>query len=216
MAKTLKNSSSKEAKQARTIQSLKEKENWMKWGLVAALIIILLLLLFIGYATDWTRGIKTTSSTTPLSANLDSGKTADTGTSGTNGNSTSGNSGTNGQSGNSGSRGQNGLNGSNGTNGTNGGTTNNSTTTNNTTNNTTTNPPAKAPTTAYDALLEIYNSTGVGANLKEVVDKAVANGISATCTDDLLLRSCTLTAGGLTVTLRGLLSTGLLTSIIRL
>lgn len=214
MAKTLKNSSSKEAKQARTIQSLKEKENWMKWGLVAALIIILLLLLFIGYATDWTRGIKTTSSTTPLSANLDSGKTTDTGTGETNG--TGGGSGTNGQSGNSGSSGQNGSNGSNGTNGTNGGTTNNSTTTNNTTNNTTTNPPANPPTTAYDALLEIYNSTGVGANLKEIVDKAVANGISATCTDDLLLRSCTLTAGGLTVTLRGLLSTGLLTSIIRI
>ncbi len=197
--------SSAEAKQAKTIKTLKEKENWMKWGLVAALIIILLLLLFIGYATDWTRGIKTTSSTTPLSANLDSEKTA-TGT-------------TNGSSGSSGTSGSTGSSGSNGSNGTNGGggtsSTTNNTTTNNTTN-TTTNPPATPPTNAYDTLLDIYNGTGVGANLNEIVDRAVANGVDVNCTDDLLLRSCTLKAGDLTVNLRGLLSTGLLTSILRL
>jgi len=65
----------KEARQAKVIKKLKKEENWLKWGMLAALLVILLLLLFIGYATDWTRGFKTASTDTPLTTNLDSAKT---------------------------------------------------------------------------------------------------------------------------------------------
>lgn len=212
MAQTAKHTASnKEAKQAKAIQNLKKKENWMKWGLIAALIIILLLLLFIGYATDWTRGFKTASDT-PLSTSLDSTKSGAT-------TPTTGTSGSGGGGGNSGTPGTPGSNGSNGTNGTGGGrtTTNNSTTNNSTTTNntTTTNPPAEAPTNLLDVLNNIYESTGIGSNLDTIVNNAIASGIDVQCENGLLIRTCTLSVGDQHVTIRGLLSTGLVTSVIR-
>lgn len=193
-----------EVRQKRIIEKLKKKETLMKWGLIAAGIIILLLLLWLGYATDWARGLKKDSDNKPINSSLDSdtsgagagtGATTPTGTNNT--------------------RTTDSTNGRQNTT-----TTNNSTTDRTTTNNTTTNnnstTPAEAPTTLADAVLEIYNSTGVGETLDDVLTRLRNVGATVECSDLLLIRTCNVSGGGISIQVRGLITTGDVTSLLRL
>lgn len=195
-------------RQSNLIHHLKKEETVMKWALVAAGIIILLLLLYIGYATDWMKGLKTDSDTNPVSTSLDSSKTGDG--SGTDTGSTNGTQGTSGTSRTTTNTTTNGQPGTNTT-------TNNSTTertsTNTTTNNTTTTPP---PADSSNALIDLYADTNVGDSLDTIIARAAQLNIGVDCQDLLLVRTCTLTAGDAKVQIRGLLSTGLVTSILQL
>lgn len=202
MGKTSKEELAKK-RQNKLIQHLKKEDSILKWALVAAGIIILLLLLYIGYATDWIAGIKTDSSTQPIILTPNSSKTA-TGTDTTG--STSG-TGTN----------------STGTNTTNTGTTGTNSTTNNTSKETTTTTTttnnsngATVVDNVSDALLKLYDGTKVGDTLDDVINRATNLGIGVDCQDLLLVRTCTLTAGDSKVQVRGLLSTGIVTSILNL
>jgi len=188
-------------RQNKLIQHLKKEDSILKWALVAAGIIILLLILYIGYATDWTAGIKTDSSTQPIILTPNSSKTA----AGTNTDST-GSTGTNNTS-----RTNTGTTGTNST-------TNNTTkeTTNTTTNNNTTGTDSTILDDASSALVKLYNGTKVGDSLDTIIDRATDLGIGVDCQDLLLIRTCTLTAGDSKVQVRGLLSTGIVTSILNL
>jgi len=189
-------------RQANLIDKLKKKETIMKWGLIAAGIIVLLLLLYIGYATDWMRGLKTSSGPQSVNPSLDSA-TAPTSTDGVSTNdSTTTNRTTPG-----------------GTTTTNGGstntTTNNNTTRENsstTTNNTTTTTPAPSS----NLLLDLYAATNVGDTLDTVLNDARNLGATTDCADALLIRTCTITLGDTQVQVRGLLNTGLVTSVLNL
>lgn len=206
MGKTSKEELAKK-RQNKLIQHLKKEDSILKWALVAAGIIILLLILYIGYATDWVAGIKTDSSTQPIILTPNSSKTAtDTGTSGTGGSGTS-------------------STGTSRTNTTNTGTTGTNSTTNNTTKETTTTTTTNNNTTGTDstllddassALVKLYNGAKVGDSLDTIINKATSLGIGVDCQDLLLIRTCTLTAGDAKVQVRGLLSTGIVTSLLNL
>jgi len=194
-------------RQNKLIQHLKKEDSILKWALVAAGIIILLLLLYIGYATDWIAGIKTDSSTQPIILTPNSSKTAtDTGTGSTGGTGTS-------------------STGTSNTSRTNTGTTGTNSTTNNTTKETTTTTTNNNTTTGTDstilddassALVKLYNGTKVGDSLDTIINRATDLGIGVDCQDLLLVRTCTLTAGDAKVQVRGLLSTGIVTSLLNL
>jgi hypothetical protein len=200
MVKTSKEELAKK-RQNKLIQHLKKEDSILKWALVAAGIIILLLLLYIGYATDWIAGIKTDSSTQPIILTPNSSKTA-TGT----------------------DTGSTGGTGTNNTSRTNTGTTGTNSTTNNTTKETTTttttNNTTGTDSTVLDdtssALVKLYNGTKVGDSLDTIINRATDLGIGVDCQDMLLVRTCTLTAGDSKVQVRGLLSTGTVTSLLNL
>lgn len=173
----------KQDKQQRTIQKLEKKERFMKWVAIGILILILLALLTAGYATDWTRGLN---------------KNPIVGTSLTGGLDSAG-------------RPISGASGSNGTDGS--GSTTTSTTTNNssTTNNSTTNPGDT--NSLLDELLNLYNETGAGDNINDIIDRATALGISVDCNNELLVQNCVLSVGDSSFTVRNLLGTGLITGV---
>ncbi len=178
-------------RQKKLIERLRKKENWLKWGLIGALILIILLLLFLGYVTDWGMGLK--KATSPLSS--DSSQTTNGTTPAPNG-SGGGGSGGGGSSGTS-TNGQSGTN----TTTTDRTTTNNSSTTNN---NTTTQAPG---------LLEmLLSEINLGGNINDVISRANQLGIAVTCTDQLLVKECTFTVGDQTITTKSV--TGLITSIL--
>jgi len=207
MVKTSKEELAKK-RQNKLIQHLKKEDSILKWALVAAGIIILLLILYIGYATDWIAGIKTDSSTQPIILTPNSSKTATTGTD------TSGGTGSTGTSNTDSSH----------TSTTNSGTTGTSSTTNNTTKETTTTTTTNNNTgtdstlldDASSALVKLYDGTKVGDSLDTIINKATSLGIGVDCQDLLLVRTCTLTAGDTKVQVRGLLSTGIVTSLLNL
>ena len=194
-------------RQNKLIQHLKKEDSILKWALVAAGIIILLLLLYIGYATDQIAGIKTDSSTQPIILTPNSSKAAtdtDTGSTGGTGTSSTGTSNT--------SRTNTGTTGTNST-------TNNTTketTTTTTNNNTTTGTDSTILDDASSALVKLYNGTKVGDSLDTIINRATDLGIGVDCQDLLLVRTCTLTAGDAKVQVRGLLSTGIVTSLLNL
>lgn len=204
MAKTSKEELAKK-RQNKLIQHLKKEDSILKWALVAAGIIILLLLLYIGYATDWIAGIKTDSSTQPIILTPNSSKTAtDTGTGSTGGTGTN-------------------STGTSNTSRTSTGTTGTDSTTNNTTKETTTTTTNNTTGTdstilddASSALVKLYNGTKVGDSLDTIINRATDLGIGVDCQDLLLVRTCTLTAGDSKVQVRGLLSTGIVTSLLNL
>ncbi len=191
----------KEIKQKKVIKDLREKEHWMKWGLIAALIIILLLLLFIGYATDWMAGLRKDSSVTPVSSTLDSSKQG----SGA-GESSSTPNGTATQNSTSGT-GRSATSDTNRSSTTTNSTTNNSTTTNTTTPNTPATPP--------DSLLSLYTDSNVGTSINDLVSRANSLGISSSCSDGVLVSECTFSVGDFDITTKNLLGTGLVTSILK-
>ncbi len=201
------------SRQKKLIQQLKKKENWMKWALVASLIVILLLLLFIGYATDWTTGLRKDAATTPISTDLDSSKSgtgSDAGTSGT-GSNGSGGAGSNGGTGGTGGTGSTGGSGTNTT--TDRSSSNTSSTTNNsstTTNNNTTTP---APTsTPEDNLLTLFVGTNVGESIEGIIAQAQGLGIGVECSDVLLIKECTFTAGNTSFSTKSV--SGIITSVL--
>lgn len=210
--KKLAGDTAKVVRQRKIIEHLKKKENWMKWGLAAALIIILLLLLFIGYATDWTTGLKKDKATTPIGTSSDSSKSSDgTGTpaptSGSGAGTTGGASGT----GSTGSSGTSTTTNNTTTPSTEKSSSSTSTTTNNsstTTNNNTTTTQSTGP------LRTLYSQTGAGDAIDEVISQAQSLGISVDCTDTLLVKECTFTAGGESFSTKSV--SGVVTSILGL
>ena len=211
IAKKLTGEAAKVSRQKKIIQQLKKKENWMKWALVASLIVILLLLLFIGYVTDWTTGLRKDTATTPISTDLDSSKTgagSDTGTSGSGSNGSGGNTGGSGGVGGAGSAGGSGTDTNTSTTERSSSSDTSSTTTNNnsTTNNNT--------TTQESVLTQLYNQTGAGDSIDEVISQAQSLGISVDCTDTLLVKECTFTAGGESFSTKSV--SGLVTSVLGL
>lgn len=207
----------KELRQKKLIDHLRKEDNLMKWGLFAALIVVLLLLLFIGYATDWTAGMKNGS--TPLSSTLDSssrqagsstpsttGTGADTNTTGT---TNTGSTGTTNTGSTSNQRTNTGTSSTNDTN-------RSSTTTNNTTTtNTTTTTPPTVPATPPPGLLSLYADSSIGQPLTSLLSRATSAGISASCTDGLLVTDCVFAVGEYKITTKSLLGTGLLTSVLK-
>ncbi len=186
MAQKITKSDLRDTRQKKLIERLRKKENWMKWGLIGALILIILLLLFLGYVTDWGAGLKKT--TTPIT-----GTAAQTSSPAT--------------TGQTGSGGSSGTNSGSATNGTSGTTTTDHTTTNNTTtttNNTTTQTPGP--------LEMLLSSINLGGSINDVISRANQLGISVSCTDQLLVKECTFTAGGQTIMTKSV--TGLITSVL--
>ncbi len=185
-----------EMKQKNQIKKLKAREHWMKWLIGVALIAILLLLLLLGYATDWTRGLRKDDTITPtdLTSSLDSldgASAADGASGGTDGGATS--------------SGQNTSNAIRET------TNQNSTTekTTTTTNNTTT--PSAPPSSN---LLSLYNDTGAGDNINEVIDRAEGLGVGVICEDQLLIQVCTFSQDGNSFVTKNLLGSDTVTSIL--
>lgn len=194
----LKQVEQKQAKQQKQIAKYEKNQRLMKWIAIILLILLLLALLAAGYATDWTRGLNKDSGTgTTTSGNLDSaGQPAN-------------NTGGGGSGGGSGGNGGNGSNGGGGSTST---TTNNSTTTTNTT---TTNPPGGGgENTLIDELIQLYNDTGIGDNVNDLIARANSLGIDVQCTDDILIRDCTFSVDGQEFTVRTALGTGLVTGIL--
>lgn len=210
MAKAAVHGTVKEARQKKLIERLKKEDNLLKWGLLAAGIIILLLLLFIGYATDWTAGLRKQSLSDTGDISLDTAKTP-TGT-GTPATSTTPNGGGTGTSSTNttGNRSQSTNNGTTATDTTrDSSTSNTSTTTNNsstTTNNTTTD--------SSNILRDLYESINVGENLETVLNRALGLGAIVNCKEVILLKECTITLGNSSIEIKSLLSTGLITSIL--
>ena len=179
-----------EAKQSAMVSQMKRKEKWMKWAIIAGLVIILLLLLLLGYATDWTRGLRKDSSTaTPLSSSLDSASGTDTNAASQQ---------------NGGSSGQSDSSRDSSTN-----TVERTTTTNTVTNNNTT-PGATPP----PGLLDLYTNSNAGDNIQELMDRAEQLGIEVNCTEDILFQTCVFTEDGQSVTVKNFRGTGTVTSIL--
>jgi len=180
-----------------------KRERIMKWILIGIAILLLLLILFLGYATDWLKGISkddavgTTGISAANDANTTPNGTAGTGSTGTNG--TTNNGSTTGTS----STNTTGTNSSN----TSKETSSTSTTTNNTTTNNTTTP------TPSSSLLSLYTDSSVGDNISGLLDNASLLGISKTCHTEVLIQVCDFTDGNATITTKNLLGTGIVTSI---
>lgn len=182
-----------ETRQKEQIKKLKKSQMWMKRGIIAALIVILLLLLLLGYATDWTKGLrKDKTATTPISSNLDSLQGADgAGGAGAGGTRTGTNTGTS----------------------TNTGTTREGTSTTTTNNTTTTNP---GTTTNQSGILEtLLGQINAGDSIDEAKNLANSLGVQVSCTQNLVVQTCEFSDGTSTVATKNLLGTGLITSIIR-
>ena len=200
-------------KEYKLMKKIAAEERWLKWGMLGLLILLLLLFLFLGYATDWTNGLRKHSANTPLTTNLDSATTGDgsageqstangsTGstTTTTNNTTTPGTPGTNTNSS---------TNTTNNTERTNTSSsrteTNNNTTTNNTT---TTNQPPQG-------LLNLYADTTVGDTLDSVVKQATELGVDVNCNNEILIRNCTFKLGNSSFSTKSLLGTGLITSVL--
>lgn len=194
----------KELKQKKLIRDLREKETWMKWSLIVALIIILLLLLFIGYATDWMAGLRKDSATAPGTSTLDSSRQG----SGTTPSSAAPTDTT--------SNGTSTRNNGTSSTGTNSATeTSRSNTSTTTTNNSTTNNTTTPPSTPPDSLLNLYADSNVGTSINDLINRANNLGISSSCNDGLLVRECTFSVGEFTISTKNLLGTGLVTSVLK-
>lgn len=204
-------STAKELKQKKLIDSLRKEEKWMKWAILGALIVVLLLLLFIGYATDWMTGLKGSSST-PLSSTLDSSsQKAGTGT--TNPVAGSTNTGTTSNQGSTSGSNQRTATGTNTATDTT--RSNTSTTNSSTTNNTTTNTTTPAPATPSNGLVSLYTDSTIGEPINNILNRAQSLGIAGTCTDGLLITDCTFAVGDYRITTKNLLGTGIVTSILK-
>lgn len=196
--------------QQRMLDTMRQREDWMRWLLVALIIIVILLILFFGYATDWTKGLRkdaatgatndaaTTAAGTDTSANSATPSTTGSTGTGTNTGTSTGSTSNTGTTGTSST-----TTGTNSTSKESSSTTNNSTTTNNTT------TPA---TTDNSGLLNLYANSSVGDNISSILDNLPAN-VNKTCHTELLVQVCDLTEGALTVTTKNLLGTGIVTSI---
>ena len=210
VAKQVSKTDEKNKRLQKALKKLKKKEHWMKWGLIAAIIIILLLLLFLGYATDWARGLHK-ASTTPLATGLDSQSTAADESSNAN---TGSGGGSNGGGGGGGSTSQT------GTSNTTKESTNNSTSTNTTTNtsstttnNNTDNGGGGGGSTSSDELITLYNSSSVGEPIQNIIARGNDLGLAPTCTTGVLIETCTYSEGDQVVTIKSIAATGLVTSI---
>ena len=198
---TKSSSARQSAKQKKALQDMKTREHWMRWGIVTGLIVILLLLLIIGYITDWASGLRS-NGTYPLSASLDSATVGSDGAGATGSNATNA---TNGGQGGTTTTTTNGGGGST----SNTDTTNNSTsstynsesqssstTTNNSTeNNTTINNTEQPPS----GLISIHSSAISGESINNLINLAGSLGVSVSCSDNLLVKNCTFTAGSYSV-----------------
>ncbi len=175
------------------LDKYRRQDTRLKWAISAAGIIIILLILLLGFATDWTSGLrkdKTAVGGTPLSSALD----------GTDNNAID-------------------TTGSNGT-GSTSDTTHHTTTTTNTTNttNTTANiPTSPSPTpdtpTPSDPLLSLYSDTSPGDSVNNTLHLASSLGLNGNCSTDLLIQTCTFNAGSRSVTTKNLLGTGVVSGI---
>ena len=181
--------------QNRELSALKKKEHWMKWGLWSSAIVILLLFLVLGYATDWTRGLRKDTDLALSDTSLDSAQQPV-------GTDTSTAAGTNGQNGA-------GTNSSDKT--TASETSNTSTTTNNTTTNNSTATPNEPPS---NDIQTFYNGLGLGEALEAAIARAEALGLDVDCSETIVVRTCDVSDGDSTVTLRSLMGINDITSII--
>ncbi|HTE57937.1 MAG TPA: hypothetical protein VK694_04290 [Verrucomicrobiae bacterium] len=189
-----------ETRQKEKIKKLKKSQMWMKRGIIAALIVILLLLLLLGYATDWTKGLRKDKTTTPISSNLDSLQGADGAAGAANG---------------GGGTGTNTRTGTNTGTTSNTGTTREGTSTTSTTNNTTTTNPA-TPTTNQPGVLEtLLAQVNAGDTIDDAKTLANSLGVQVGCTQNLIIQTCEFSDGTSTVSTKNLLGTGLITSVIR-
>jgi len=72
-----------------------------------------------------------------------------------------------------------------------------------------------SPADPQSALLSLYGSSSAGNNIDDVLHNATQLGISGTCSTQLLVQTCTFTQGSNTVTIKNLLGTGIVTSVIK-
>ncbi|HSX06515.1 MAG TPA: hypothetical protein VLG92_02240 [Candidatus Saccharimonadia bacterium] len=177
------------------LDKYKRQDKRLKWVVSIASVVIVLLIILLGFATDWTRGLrkdKTTLGNTPIASTL--GSTSDTALN------TAGTSGTT----NSGST-------SDTTHHTTSTTTN--TTTNNTTTSTTPPNPGSGTPTSPDPLLSLYSDTAPGDSVNNTIHLASSLGLGSDCSTDVLIQTCTFNAGSRSVTTKNLLGTGLVSSV---
>jgi len=185
------------------LDKYKRQDKRLKWAVGTAGVIIVLLILVLGFATDWTAGLrkdKTTKNGVPVSSALDSAHTSTSGTDSTGTTTDTGSTSTT-------------------TRGTTS-TTTNSTTNNTTTNNTTNNPnptPTPTPTpTPSDPLLNLYANADAGNTLGSVQQLANSLGLgNGDCSTDLLIQTCIFNNGSQNVTVKSVVGTGLVTSIVK-
>ena len=182
--------------QKQLLSQYRHNEELLKWVIVVAITAILLLLLLLGFATDWGRGLHKDSVNMPVTTGGGSGtlnsETADAApaakTSGGGGSSTSSTTGT--------------------------GTTHTDSTTTNTTSTTTTNNGTTQPNSGpLQTLLNFYNGTSVGDNIKDVLKQANGLGIATDCHTDIVIQTCTFDQNGATVTTKDIAGTGIITSV---
>ena len=174
----------------KTISRLQEKERWMKWLLITAVIVILLLLLFLGYATDWTRGLRrdpevsnTSLDTATEEADADSAsKASERSTTSTGGGSTQ----------------------------TSSNTTNKTTVNRNTTKN---NSVTSVDKSLLEDLASLYQNVSVGDNINDVFGLASELGVAVSCENKALVEVCVFGEGDSVVTTKSLLGTGIVTSL---
>lgn len=199
----------KQRSQQRMMENIDKKERILKWAAIGLLILLLLLFLFVGYATDWMKGVHKDSAvgttTTPIQGSLDSAKGTTTGTdtpatdaSGTS--TTRTNSGTNTQTNNNTGTTAKETNTTN---------TNTSRTDTVTNNNTTTTTPAAA----QKGILSLYANSSVGDDISQLLDSSQLLGVSKSCRNEILIQICEFTQDDLLITTKNLLGTGLITSI---
>lgn len=204
-------------KEDKMMADMSRKERLMKWLLIGVLILLLLLILFAGYATDWLKGVNKDSANdtkTGISTTNDAATSPDGTTTGTTGGTDTTGTSTNGTSTN---RSNTSNTSSTGTTGTNSSNTNRESTSSTTTNNTstTTNNNTTTPTTPSSGLLSLYTDSSVGDTISSILNNASLLGISKQCHNEVLIQVCEFQEGDRIVTVKNLLGTGIVTSVLK-
>lgn len=194
-------------KERKMMSGILARERNTKWILIGIIVLLLLLMLFVGYATDWMRGVSKDSSLDAGDTSLDATKDSATDTGTGNADTTT-----------NASEGTNTTTGTNRTNSTNTGSSTNRESTSTTTTTTTNNNPAPNPSptptpTVSTGLLDLYLNSSVGDDVSSILSNAQLLGLSQECHNAVLVQVCEFSDGNTTVTTKNLLGTGIITSI---
>lgn len=186
--------SSTEKRRQRLIKKLKNREHWLKWGLGVALILVVLLFLLLGFATDWTRGLRRDSRFT--SSSLPDSPDSLTSTAGV-------------------EESSDGAGGGTTSTGTTRGSTRNQSSNNSTSEKTTIHTSTNTATTSQppSELSTLYEMTKIGDDIDKVRDQANQAGVNSICENNLVIQTCTFSQGSSSFTTRNILGTNAITSV---
>lgn len=202
----------KQRKQQAQINTYKKQQKWLLWAGVALVILALLLLLATGYSYNWWKGSSKDSlrDFSPASTTLDNTgaaqETADTSAGGSTGG-----------AGGSGGAGGGGTSGGTNTTttidrGSTNTVTNNNSSTKETVKETNTNTTTTQPSAG---LLDLLADIDTGDNLDALLSRADDLSVSASCRTELLIvRVCDFEEGDFKITVKGLLTDNLVTSVV--